>query len=116
MQKLALATLLTLFPMASVAQNPAKVPCAQEAGEALGLCTARVAHLDDGQTRVTVTFPNGFARILIFEGQTFLRGNATMSGVGTDTDWQVIDGIHQIRVDDQQFRIDEALLLAAAAQ
>ena len=86
----------------------AEVRCAQEVGEELRPCAAAVAR-DASAAAVVVTFPNGFKRTLTFENGAFLRGNTTMSGVGTDTDWQVRDGIYRIRVDDQQFEIPETL-------
>ena len=87
----------------------ATVPCAQERGQALDTCDAAVARVD-GSAAVVVTFYNGFARTLTFSNGAFLRGNATMSGVGTDTDWQLKDGVYHIRVDDQRFDIPEALV------
>lgn len=86
-----------------------EVGCAQEAGQPLGLCEAGIARDENGAV-VVVTFPNGFSRMLMFEGGTFLRGNATMSGVGTDTEWTISNGIYQVRVDDQRFEIPEALV------
>lgn len=85
------------------------VACAQEVGEALAPCTANVAR-DANAAVVAVTFPNGFARMLIFEDGAFLRGNTTMSGVGTDSEWVLEDGVYRIRVDDQRFEIPEALI------
>ncbi len=46
----------------------------------------------------------------MFSDGDFLRGNATMSGVGTDTDWQLSRGLYHVRVDDQRFEIPEALV------
>ena len=86
------------------------IRCAQERGQALGTCTANAVRRGDGTTRVTVTFPNGFSRILLFEGGAFVRANPTMSGVGTDTDWSVEDGRHVIRVDDQRFELPVGLV------
>ncbi len=85
------------------------VACAQEVGEDLGVCSAQVA-IQANAAAVVVTFPNGFSRILTFEDGAFLRGNTTMSGVGTDTEWTLEDGIYRIRVDDQRFDIPEALI------
>ncbi|NNF92456.1 MAG: hypothetical protein HKM96_13790, partial [Boseongicola sp.] len=59
---------------------------------------------------VVVTFPNGFARTLTFDGGDFVRGNATMSGVGTDTDWRLSDGTYFVRVDDQRYELPAALV------
>lgn len=87
----------------------AEVRCAQEVGQALGPCVADVARVD-GSAAVRVTFPNGFTRVLTFDDGAFLRGNATMSGVGTDTDWRLDAGVYYIRVDDQRFEISEALV------
>lgn len=87
-----------------------KVACAQEVGEALGTCSAGVAR-DGGGAAVVVTFGNGFKRLLTFEDGAFLRGNTTMSGVGTDTDWTLEDGVYRIRVDDQRFDIPETLVV-----
>ena len=88
----------------------AEVACAQEVGEELGTCTARIARDADAAAAV-VSFPNGFSRILTFERGAFLRGNTTMSGVGTDTEWVLEDGIYRIRVDDQRFDIPETLVV-----
>jgi len=87
-----------------------EVACAQEVGQALGACTAGVARSSKSAAAVVVTFPNGFARTLIFDDRHFVRGNATMSGVGTDTDWHLTDGIYHIRVDDQRFELTETLV------
>jgi hypothetical protein len=88
----------------------AEIRCAQEVGQALGTCRAEVARAG-GCAAVVVTFANGFSRTLYFEGGAFRRGNATMSGVGTDTDWRLSEEIHRIRVDDQRFEIPAALVL-----
>ncbi len=84
------------------------IRCAQEVGQSFGTCSAEVARADTA-TVVVVRFPNGFARTLTFNDREFLRGNATMSGVGTDTEWHLADGVFSIRVDDQRFIIPEAL-------
>ena len=86
-----------------------EVRCAQEVGQALGACGAKVARAD-GSAAVVVTFPNGFSRTLTFSDGAFLRGNATMSGVGTDTDWRMDGGLFHVRVDDQRFELSEALV------
>ncbi|MEM6759013.1 MAG: hypothetical protein AAF601_05995 [Pseudomonadota bacterium] len=57
-----------------------------------------------------MTFPTGFTRYLYFADGAFVRGSATMSGTGKDTDWQIVDGVYQIRVDDQRFRIPVPLI------
>jgi hypothetical protein len=86
-----------------------EVRCAQEAGQPLASCTAAVAR-SDGSAAVVVRFANGFARVLTFSDRRFLRGSATMSGVGTDTDWTLSGGVYAIRVDDQRFELPEALV------
>ena len=86
-----------------------EVACAQEVGEDLGICSAEAA-IQANAAAVVVTFPNGFFRILTFEDGAFLRGNTTMSGVGTDTEWSLEDGLYRIRVDDQRFEIPETLI------
>lgn len=86
-----------------------EIPCAQEAGQPLGTCTAAVARVEQAAA-VVVTFANGFSRTLTFSDQEFLRGNATMSGVGTDTDWSLSDGVYRVRVDDQRFELPQALV------
>lgn len=83
--------------------------CSQEAGQSLDTCAVAVARAG-GSAAVVVTFGNGFARTLTFEDRQFLRGNATMSGVGTDTDWGLSSGVFSIRVDDQRFELSEALV------
>jgi hypothetical protein len=83
--------------------------CAQEVGQSLETCAVAVARAA-GSAAVVVTFANGFARTLTFEDRQFLRGNATMSGVGTDTDWSLSSGVFSIRVDDQRFELPEALV------
>lgn len=88
----------------------AEVACAQIEGQPLQRCTARVARAEGGDATVVVTFANGFARSLHFEDGAFIRANAPMSGVGTDTDWRLGDGLHVIRVDDQRFEIPHALV------
>ena len=87
-----------------------EIRCAQEMAQTLGPCEARFARSDELAVAVVVTFPNGFERTLTFAEGAFLRGNATMSGVGTDTDWRLSDGIYHIRVDDQRFEVPQALV------
>ncbi|WP_299782157.1 hypothetical protein [uncultured Roseobacter sp.] len=87
-----------------------EVRCAQEIGQSLGACSAAVARTD-GSAAIVVTFANGFARTLLFSDGEFLRGNATMSGAGTDTDWQLSHGIYHVRVDDQRYEIPDALII-----
>lgn len=87
-----------------------EVACAQQVGEKMETCAAAVARVGSSEAAVVVTFPNGFARTLMFEGGVFVRGNPTMSGVGTDTAWRVSNGVHFVRVDDQRFELPEALV------
>ncbi len=91
-----------------------EVRCAQEVGQSLGPCQATVAR-DNGSAAVVVTFENGFSRTLLFGDRVFLRGNATMSGVGTDTQWNLSDGIYSVRVDDQRFALPEVLVIGDGA-
>ncbi|MEO0822133.1 MAG: hypothetical protein AAF074_17120 [Pseudomonadota bacterium] len=86
------------------------VPCAQIRGQPLQTCTVGIARGTGGDATAIVTFPNGFKRVLSFAHASFIRGDATMSGVGYDTDWRLEDGIHVIRVDDQRYRIPDSLL------
>ncbi len=86
------------------------IPCAQEQGEALGLCQIGVARSTGGDVTASVTFPNGFARLLYFMHGQFISASATMSGAGRDTDWRVEDGIHFVRADDQRFEVPAGLL------
>ncbi|MEM1235185.1 MAG: hypothetical protein AAGH70_13775, partial [Pseudomonadota bacterium] len=87
-----------------------EVPCAQERGEPMGLCRAGVARGTGGDATIIVTFPNGFARRLTFRNGEFVFADTTMSGNGTDIDWQVTEGLHAIRVDDQRFDLPQALI------
>ena len=86
-----------------------KVRCAQEVGQSMGTCDAAVARAS-GSAAVIVTFSNGFRRTLTFSDNKFLRGNPTMSGVGTDTDWRLSDGVYHVRVDDQRFELPKTLV------
>lgn len=87
-----------------------EIGCAQEVGQSLGTCSTAVARVA-GSAAVVVTFTNGFARTLLFSDGEFLRGNATMSGVGTDMDWRLSRGVYHVRVDDQRFEIPYALVI-----
>lgn len=87
----------------------AEIECAQEQGEALGLCQTGVAR-GAGAATLAVTFANGFTRYLFFAGGDFVAGNPTMSGAGRDTDWDIVGGAHVIRVDDQRFVVPVPLL------
>ena len=89
-----------------------EIRCAQERGQALSTCTVGVARGGGGDATVVVTFPNGFARTLYFVHGEFTSANATMSGVGTDTDWQIDGGLHMIRVDDQRYELPQALIIS----
>jgi hypothetical protein len=82
-----------------------EVACAQEAGEALGVCIAQVARDTGGDATVVVTFGNGFRRSLYFAHGEFISASTTMSGAGRDIDWRLDDDLHVIRVDDQRFRL-----------
>jgi len=87
-----------------------EIPCAQEQGQALGKCRVAVARSDGGDATAVVTFPNGFARGHYFVHGEFVAASATMSGVGTDTDWRLESGLHYIRVDDQRYELPDALV------
>lgn len=89
---------------------PEAIACAQDLGDAFGHCRFLIKRDGNGTITVTVVFANGFKRKLIFKDGSFLKGNATMSGVGTDTDWSLKDGIHMIRVDDQRYNVPAALI------
>ncbi len=88
-----------------------EIRCAQERGQALGTCGVAIARSGGGDATVVVTFPNGFARNLYFVHGEFISANATMSGVGTDTDWRTDGGLHMIRVDDQRYELLETLII-----
>lgn len=87
-----------------------EVPCAQEQGETLAPCPIGLARSTGGDVTAAVTFASGFTRLLFFMHGEFVFAAATMSGAGRDTDWEVRDGVHFIRADDQQFEIPDALL------
>lgn len=86
------------------------VRCAQIRGQEMGTCSAEVARGGEGEATVLVTFANGFSRMLHFEEGAFTRANATMSGVGTDTDWRNEDDLLVIRVDDQRYELPVSLV------
>lgn len=123
LSKISLSVFLLLWPLDTLAQDDTKararirdydekatINCAQEVGEALGTCEIGVARSAEGHATAVVTFPNGFARQLYFRAGAFTNASATMSGSGSDTDWQVQDGNHLIRVDDQRYVIPDQLL------
>ncbi len=87
-----------------------QTPCAQERGEPMGLCTAQVARSGGGDATVVVHFSNGFNRTLYFVNGEFISANATMSGSGSDTNWQFNGQFHRIRVDDQQYELSDQLI------
>jgi hypothetical protein len=87
-----------------------EVRCALKVGQVPETCNAAVARAGDAAI-VVVTFPNGFARTLTFSDGKFVRGDATMSGVGTDNDWHRANGTYLVRVDDQRFELPVALVL-----
>ncbi|MGR3740890.1 MAG: hypothetical protein ACU0B9_20035 [Limimaricola soesokkakensis] len=89
-----------------------EIACAQDRHLPMADCTADVARSSGGDATVVATFPNGFRRRLHFGHGMFLRGDATMSGVGTDTAWRLEGGMHFIRVDDQRFEIPDAMIVA----
>ncbi|WP_152449282.1 hypothetical protein [Roseivivax sp. THAF40] len=86
------------------------IDCVQRDGLPMGRCIARVARAPGGEATIVITFENSFTRTLFFEDSAFLRANTTMSGVGTDTDWRIEEGLHNIRVDDQRFVLPDVLI------
>ena len=90
----------------------AEIRCAQERGQELSGCIARIARGTDGSATVVVTFANGFSRRLTFTDGAFVRGNPTMSGSGRDVEWSLGDGAYRIRVDDQRYELPEGFVLA----
>ena len=86
------------------------IRCAQERGQELGDCEMGVARSGGGDATVVLRFPNGFARLLYFTNGAFVSANATMSGVGTDTDQRRQDERHLIRVDDQRYELPDEIL------
>lgn len=89
-----------------------EIACAQDRHLPMASCMADVARSGGGDATVVATFPNGFRRRLHFGHGMFLRGDATMSGVGTDTAWRLEGGMHFVRVDDQRFEIPDAMIVA----
>ena len=89
---------------------PDSIACAQESGDPLGRCTYGIERDGTGKTTFTAVFANGFKRRLYFDKARFIKGSTTMSGTGTDTDWNLEDGTHRIRVDDQRFEIPDTLI------
>lgn len=90
--------------------TPTSIACAQERGQPLAQCSYRIERDQKGKTTVTVVFANGFKRGLFFMDGKFLKASATMSGVGTDTDWSLKDGRHMIRVDGQRYEVPDTLI------
>jgi len=86
------------------------ITCAQAPSDAMEDCPAQIAFVDT-EAALVATFQSGFKRTLYFEDGAFLRGNATMSGVGTDIEWTLVDGLHSIRVDDQRFEVPADILI-----
>lgn len=89
---------------------PKSIACTQARGEALGKCSYHITRDEKGKTTVAVVFANGFKRGLFFEDGKFLKASATMSGVGTDTDWTLLNGIHMLRVEGQHYEIPDILI------
>lgn len=87
------------------------IRCAQEPSQPITPCAAAIARTPGGDAAVVVTFPSGFRRTLLFGHGMFLRGNATMSGVGTDTAWRRDGETHFVRVDDQRFELPETAIV-----
>lgn len=96
------------FPADKIA--PGTIACSQELGESLGQCGYRVNRDEKGKTTVTVIFANGFERELFFKDGKFVKASVTMSGVGTDTEWSLVDGTHMIRVDGQRYEVPDGLI------
>lgn len=98
--------------LASPAANntPKLIACAQERGQSLDQCSYLIKRDERGKTTVTVVFANGFKRGLFFEDGKFLKASVTMSGVGTDSDWSLKEGMHIIRVDDQRYEVPDTLI------
>lgn len=90
--------------------TPTSIACAQERGEPLAQCSYSIKRDEKGKTTVTVVFANGFKRGLFFMDGKFLKASVTMSGVGTDTDWNLKDGRHMIRVDGQRYEVPVTLI------
>ncbi len=89
---------------------PDTLACAQERGDPFGQCSYRLTRDETGETTVTVVFANGFERGLFFQDGQFLKASVTMSGVGTDTEWRLEDGMYMIRVDGQRYEVPESLV------
>lgn len=90
---------------------PKSIACAQDPGAPLDECSYLIDQNENGKTTVTVVFSNSFKRKLFFVDGAFQKANVTMSGVGTDTDWSLKDGLHIIRVDRQRYEVPAALIL-----
>lgn len=86
------------------------VLCSQERGQEMGECKVGVAHAGGGDAAAVVSFPNGFKRTLYFVNGEFISANTTMSGNGSDTDWQMDSDLHIIRVDDQRYELNNNLI------
>lgn len=87
-----------------------QIICAQERGQKMSDCTVGVARAGGGDAAVVVSFSNGFKRTLYFLNGEFISADATMSGSGSDTDWQKEGDVYFIRVDDQRYELHHKLI------
>lgn len=87
-----------------------EIACAQERGEPMGQCDVSVARSDGSDATVVASFSNGFKRTLYFVHGEFISANATMSGSGSDTDWEKQGDLHLIRIDDQRYQLYDELI------
>jgi hypothetical protein len=87
-----------------------QLDCAIPADRPPASCVFGVARDPGGMATVVVTRPDGLRRALFFVDGSFQSTDASQAAGGFDTDVEMVDGVFEIRIDDERYAVPEAAI------
>lgn len=87
------------------------IPCSRVAGQPSTSCKAGVVRRGDGNSDVTVFWPDGGSRTLFFKGGEFTGADTSEADGEVRTSSSVENGLYLIRVGAQRFEVPDVLVL-----
>ncbi|SOC39951.1 hypothetical protein SAMN05892877_106276 [Rhizobium subbaraonis] len=87
------------------------IPCSRVAGQPSTRCRAGVVRRGDGNSDVTVFWPDGGSRTLFFKGGEFTGADSSEADGDVKTSSSLENGLYLIRVGEQRFEVPDVLVV-----
>lgn len=88
-----------------------EIPCSRVSGQPSASCKAGVVRRGDGNADVTVFWPDGGTRVLLFKSGNFVGADTSEADGADKTTSTVENGLYLIRVGEQRFEVPDVLVL-----